>query len=444
MRTLLLSTLLALGTLGAFACSSTVEKSPADGAGGDTATEPTPCEVSSHCGSLQCLCGACQSACDGASDCSLAGESSCVGGSFESDVPELTTAFEVRVEDVDGNDLALGPDASLFVVGGKTRTTFDLSYYYPDFWLACVDEAGNVAWQVHEPNEGEVGTTSTGVGVAFDGTSVTTLSTLYSDSERTRVARFDSEGSSLGEELLLPELTVARALPNEDGLVLAGTELVSWNEGRPFMRARVERSPDTGGKWPALFQGVEGGVSQVEALAVDADGNVSVSGNLGTDPLSNESVPWVARLAPDGSPIFQTEITVSDIQHCSAGSVSVTDTGVTLVSGICEGSWLKAYSPEGTLLWERRFPNAISAVAATDKGRYVVATGIAPYPHETFNPDDDFEHAELLAFDADHRLLARVTEDGCAPFHRLMATGDGVVALARCSSGMLLAKYDIP
>ena len=64
----------------------------------------------------------------------------------------------------------------------------------------------------------------------------------------------------------------------------------------------------------------------------------------------------------------------------------------------------------------------------------------------TFNPDDDWDtaRADLLAFDAEHRLLSRVTELAYSPFHRVLATPQGVFTLANNQGDLEIAKYDLP
>jgi hypothetical protein len=414
-----------------------------NGSGGDS-EEGVACTTSAECGSLSCLCGVCQGECEGAVICSQAEGGVCVGNGPATEAVAKSAAFAVRPGQVQGNDIAPGPDGSVLVVGGATPVPIDFGTAYRDFWLARFDARGNPLWQVVEPQDE---TQSPGQSVTFgDDLLVITLSTRYVEGSRTLVRQFGIDGTRISDEQLDPELTIARQSPTDEGAWLAGSELSSTTGGRPFLRARVERLGVQTGQWPASFAGLTGSVSAVLALALDDEGNASVSGYLGIDAESNRSVPWVARLSPRGETIFETKIAVSDDSHCSADAIAVTTQGVTLSAGYCEGNWLKAFSPDGKLLWERRFPEPISALASLADGGYLVATGEASNPNGSFNPNDDWTsaHADLLAFDAEHHLLTRVTEPTCSPFHRILVTPDGVYTLASCGGELEIAKYDLP
>jgi hypothetical protein len=382
------------------------------------------CSTDLDCGALSCYCGTCRETCDGLVDCSANPEQACVAGSNPAEPP--STSVDVSVSpllldgDADVTDIARGPESSVYLTGGKGKYIADLANAYSDFWLAQIDSADEIAWEVREPiDEYE----SVGLSVAYRDGVVTTLITRFVEDDRTRLRTFSEQGEPISDEALTPEFAVARTHPTPEGTFLGGYG---------GERALVTSVGDLGGDWPAAFSGVEGSHSSVTDLAVASDGSLSVVGYMGTDPASNESVPWASRIAPNDPGVWDLRFPVSDRSHCEARGVALTRHGVTLVAGECAGNWLKGIATDGTVLWERRFAERVSAVAATATN-YFVSTGSG-------TPGIDSK-ATLLAFDEQHRLLWRVGEAGCEAFHRLLPMDGAVVAVARCDGGIGLWKY---
>ncbi len=360
------------------------------------------------------------------------------------EAPPLEVVEELRVDDVFGADLAFGPDGSLFVVGGKTEYAIDWGTSFRDFWMARVNEHFEVEFEVHEVLEAELDADSSesyGIGVAWDGVTVTTIAERYVDGERTRVRRFDADGTLLDEELLLPGYSWVRALPDGQGVVFAGSELVEWNGGRPFTEARIDRVPAAGGAWPTVFRGNDGSISEAISIAVDGAGNVSVGGILGTERSSNAGMWWLARLAPDGETLFSTEFEPDFDGRCTIDAVAVTDAGTTLAIESCEGGAVVAYSPEGDELWREETEGVTFTLAALPGG-YVLSTGEGGFGSGEYQPSR--WTAELLVYDDERRLRHRVEEPDCMPFHRLLVDEVGIIGVAECSDGMRLTKYALP
>ena len=404
------------------------------GCGGETSTSTNEtgntnwlkeCSTDLDCGTLSCYCGSCRETCGGVVDCSSSPEQACAPHSSPEDEPleDVSASPLLTDDDADITDVTRGPGSSIYVTGGKGKYQSDLSDTYSDFWLAQIDSAGELTWEVREPIDE---TDSMGISLAYSGSSgaeaLTVLSTRYVDGDRTLVRYFDAEGNAVGSEQRAPEFEVTRSHPSS----------VSFLGGFEADRAVVVPLEAPGDEWPAEFRGVDGGRSSVTDMAVASDGSVAVVGHLGTDPTSNETVPWASGLDSNGSAMWEHAFPVSDRSHCEARGVALANGGVTLVAGECSGNWLKGIARDGSVRWERHFEERIGAIATSGSG-YFVSTGTGTRGADALGT--------LLAFDEQHRLLWRVREAGCEAFHRLIPIDGAVVAVARCDDGIFVGLY---
>jgi hypothetical protein len=392
------------------------------------------CVTDAQCGDLACFCGSCRSACDAAVDCALPPAASCRGDAHgvESVSPEISLLREDP--DTFAADLATLPDGSSLLVGGAGLYEFDLTNAYRDFWLARVDEAGEIAWEFRAPLADAA---SIGRSLAVTSTNeVITVSTIFDGNDTPAFSRFDQTGAKLSDWTGEPGITRLRAASDGE-LYGAGSQLLEWRDGRPFMAAWAGRLTPDGTIWQQAREGLAGSVSNVVSLDVDVAGNVLVSGSLGTAPDSNESVPWVGSLDATGEWLWEHTFEVATRSHCDADAAVFTSDGGTLVAGGCDGQWLRRLSASGSLVWERRFPWLVTALAALEDG-YAVAMGTRG---SGGIGDGDERYARLLRFDDQHRLRWRAELPSCLNFHRLVAAPDGLFALAECEQGSALARY---
>lgn len=394
------------------------------------------CVSDDECGELSCACGTCRYECEGAIDCSLEPERACLGGGGapQAEAPEV--AFEDLNPDAYANDLVVDADGAIVLVGGTDFTSFDLSPIYPTFWLAKLDRAGNRLWQYDEAPAPDSGESATGLSVALSGDEIVALTTIYDGLDTPALRSFDAEGTLVDSWSSSPGFTRLASAPGGD-LFAAGSRLNETRAGRPFSSAWVGRLGGDAMVWEQAREGLDGSISDVDVLVADRAGQLLVGGSLGTEPDSNASVPWLARLDPDGAFLWEESLAVPEVSNCNVTAVAFTADGGSLASASCVGPWLRAYDESGEVRWERRFAGPVTALAGIADGGYAVALG-------QLDIYGGAAGATLLRYDAEHQLLWRAEQSGCYRFERLVATEQGVLALAGCDTGYRLTAYVDP
>jgi hypothetical protein len=417
------------------ACGGTT--SAREGDSGNTNWLQT-CTTDADCGALSCFCGSCRSACDAAVDCAAPPGDSCrgdAGSAAEAAEPETVQLFESA--DRFATELEALTDGSVLLVGGAGWFNLDFSNAYRDFWLARVDQTGEMVWEFREPRP-DAKSIGRSLAVTASG-EVVTLSTVFDGNDTPAFSSFDDAGTKLEDWTGVPGITRLRDA-GDGQLYGAGSQLLEWREGRPFTAAWAGRITREATIWQQTREGLSGSVSDIVSLDVDAAGNVLVAGSLGTAPDSNESVPWVGSLDAAGDWLWERTFEVAARSHCDADAAVLTSDGGALVAGGCDGQWLRRFSASGSLVWERRFPWLITALAAFEDG-YAMALGTRE-PQASF--EDDAPYAKLLRFDEQHRLRWRAERPDCRNFQQLAAAPDGLLALAECGQGSALVRYSEP
>ncbi len=423
----------ALGALLAFGCGGSTEITEV--ASGNT-NWLKQCVTDDECGGLSCACGTCRYECDGAIDCSLQPEQACLGASNVTPQAEATVLFEVADPDAYASEMAVDADGSIVLLGGAHRTTNDLAPWYPTFWLAKLDAAGELLWRHTEPSEDPLNSNAgRTLALGPDGELIA-LSTIYDGSDTSDIRRFDADGALLDRWSASPGFALLASAPGGE-LFAAGSRLLEMREGRPYSSAWVGRIAGQDTVWEQSRTGLEGGVSMVDVIATDATGQLVVGGSLGTEKVNNASVPWLARLDANGEFLWEETLAVSGRSHCDTTAVAITPDGTSLASAHCVGPWVRAYDDSGRVLWERRFGKTVTGLAGMRDGGYVVGLGYSDYATGA-------KGVELLRYDSGHRLLWRTDQPGCYLFEGIVATEQGVLALAGCATGYQLTAYADP
>jgi len=393
------------------------------------------CATDADCGDLSCYCEVCQTKCEGVLVCSLEPGKACTGA------PGAGTAGTPKklLEHVDpnsyGRDFALQSDGSSVIVGGTDFMLFDLTPTYPTFWLTKLDAMGTPQWEHSEPSPDQSNSPGLSVAVSSSG-EIVTVSTQYDGMDTPILRRFAQDGTLVDNSSSAPGFTRLRAAPDGD-LFAAGGRFIEDRAGRPFVSAWVGRLGGPDVVWEQAREGSDGSISGISSIDADEVGNLVVAGGLGVSAQDNASTPWLARLDQSGQLLWEHSVVVDELAACTGNLAVLTPAGDSLAAIACPHQAVRAYSSEGSLLWERRFPRPVTALLALSDGGYVVALGDLSAKSE---PTD----ATLQRFDARHELVWQVDQPGCQVFERLAPTEHGVLALAGCQPGYVLTEYADP
>ncbi len=398
-----------------------------------------PCNADAECGELSCACGLCRDACAGTTDCSAEPAQSCVAplASNAPPPPAPSTRAEHRDTEALALDFAVAADGSVALTGGTEPRTFDFSLTYPVFWVTLLSPQGEAFGAWRNSQAADQITTGRSVTFAPDNT-ILTLGTTY-DGADTPFLRWFIQVEQRSGWVATPGFTHIRADGAGGFLTTGSNRLNELGAPRPFMTAwmgRFEESFIEQGTlgvtpvpvWEQQRQGVDGSISNILTSIANADGELLVGGSLGTDPDSNASEPYLARLDIDGNFLWEHSVPLSEVTHCDTTAVAFTADGGSLAAIGCGSRWLRHYSAAGDLAWERRFAGGVTALAGLADGGYAVALGGGK--------------ATLQRYDVDHQLLWETSEPGCGAFTRLEETNGAVLALAQCERGYVLKWFE--
>lgn len=448
MRRCMYVALLALPLVG-FGCGKTTSREDTSG----NTNWLKPCRFDAECGGLACTCGLCREPCRAKQICGADPDEGCVdsdespeasagagsgpGPQSSTDVPAPNVIAEHRDEESLATDMAIDEKGNVTLVGGTAPLGADFQRIYPAFWLAKLNDQGQVQGQYRDyPPQGEV---NTGRSVVLTTTGTIALSTIYDGTDSPFLRYFDVDDFSAPTHtwMSLPGYSTLRS-DGADGVLAVGSRRVNEvNEQRPFMaawmgryRSNVQIDDATTLTWQKERQGLDGSISEIRVAASDRSGNLLVGGTLGTAADSNAGEPYLARLDVDGNFVWEETVNVLEVVACSATAVAFTADGGSLAGVGCNGFWIRKYDAKGESQWNRPQEHAATALVGLADGGYAVATGGSV--------------AKLQRFDAEHHLVWEKTDENCTAYTRLIETDTALVALAQCPLGYAVSWLTSP
>lgn len=292
------------------------------------------------------------------------------------------------------NDVAVDANGNVYVTGesyGGTGTKSDYATvkYAPDgtqLWARRFNGTGNrydFASAIAVDRAGNVvvtGSTNTAGNGTGTGTGSADYTTIKYDADGTQLWVRHYNGPANGEDYA-NDIAI-----DTSGYVYVTGQSAGTTKEYDYDYATVKYAPDGTFLRVKRHNGSGAGRDVAVALAIDARNNVIVTGySLGSGTYVDDDYVTI-KYSPSGTQLWRRFYTgagssydyAADLAVDASGNVVVTGTPVTV-----------KYSPGGTTLWTRTFPgNAASAVAVDGRGNAYV-TGFA------FGPTFDMDYATI-------------------------------------------------
>jgi uncharacterized delta-60 repeat protein len=196
-----------------------------------------------------------------------------------------------------------------------------------------------------------------------------------SEGEELWVARYDGGTSGYGGEAL--------ALDGDGNVCVTGSTGPSYSA---LDYATVKYDTDGSELWVATYDGPSGSDDRAAAIAIDSDGSVYVTG-ASTGVGTGYDYATI-KYDPDGNELWVARYHRPESMEDKAVGIAVSEAGLVYVTGksyLSESSYdylTLSYDPEGNLLWAKSFngsannEDAAAAIALSPEG-YPVVTGYA-------------------------------------------------------------------
>ncbi len=172
------------------------------------------------------------------------------------------------------------------------------------------------------------------------------------------LVKLDPEGASVWRQTYNHSGTLddeghGVAIAADDDIVVAGTVGFASDDQNAWV---ARYNSDGNLLWLRTFAGPAGVDDSAEAVVVDPADHVIVTGFLGIDGML-QSTMWLARLAPDGVPVWELEDTQSGV-FAAGTDVALDSTGALAVVGVALSEeqgldvLVRKYTASGELMWE--------------------------------------------------------------------------------------------
>ncbi len=258
-------------------------------------------------------------------------------------------------------DLGVDGSGNVYVTGRSegsgTGNDYATIKYGPDGteqWVARYDgpaSGSDWAWALAIDGLDHVYVTGRSYG-SSTGYDYTTIKYAPDGTERW-VARYDGPSSSSDTAWDL-------AIDASDNVYVTGG---SYGSGLRTDYATIKYRPDGTERWVARYDGPAGGGDQASALAVDASGNVYVTGQ--SEGADTDDDYATVKYGPDGSELWAARYDGPGSGHDNARDLAVDGAGNVYVTGgscdpggpdvtECDYVTIK-YGPDGTELWVARY-----------------------------------------------------------------------------------------
>jgi hypothetical protein len=345
--------------------------------------------------------------------------------------------------------MAIGPDASIYVVGGTGRVergTLEGRFgNHQSAWVARYSLGGAKIWEhTLAPVRGNDQGVVHDVVVKEDGTACV-LEHEYAGFPHLndRVRCFSAEGQERST-FELPIRWSTRLLSLGDGrLVAGGAKSLPSHGGRAYAAAWIGDALREPPGWEGTQVGTLGSYSAVTTMARAQRDEIIAGGFLGRSDKNDASWPWIAKWTASGELLWSETASHRSSSHQAVRAVTVAPDGSLLAAGFSDTSWVRRYDANGELVSEQRWPPTVQleSIAASAEG-YVVGGWSSPIPYAA-GPREP-AHWKLAASSLAGTERWSLERSDCLAVWAVAIHQGLLIALGECDGGLGLVGYEQP
>ncbi len=333
--------------------------------------------------------------------------------------------------------LAVDGSGNVIVTGISDGTHLGWNYFLGDHYTAKYAAAnGTVLWE--QRHNGSMNSDDQAPAVAVDGSGNVAV-TGWSVGENYTAKYAAADGAVLWEKRrgrVSEDYELAMAVDASGNVVVTGN---SWNGTNVDYSTAKYAAADGALLWEKRYNGPANSDDIAAAVAVDASGNVVVTGLSGNYPNADYYTAKYA--AADGALLWEKRYNGPANSGDRAAAVAVDDSGNVVVTGESEGDYYTAKytAADGALVWEKRYAgpatgNDGATAVAVDASGNVVVTGSS----DGSANGSDYYTAKYAAADGELLWEKRYNNGGAYvnyPRQGLALGPNGMVAVTGSSDG---------
>jgi len=256
-----------------------------------------------------------------------------------------------------GQGIAVDENGNVYIVGYES-VTGELS----NIWVRKYDSSGNVEWTRTHNGPGSLADMGQGIAVDRNGNVYVTGYEYHSPAESYNIwfRKYNSNGGEVWTKTYNGASNGADcgygiAVDDSGNVYVAGYETVTGVWGNIWVR---KCDPDGEEIWTKTHNGPDNGTDRGYAIAVDASGNVYVTGYEDRG-APNEDDIWVRKYNSSGGEVWTRTHNGSGDDDDEGAGIAVDGMGCVYVTGseVATGEgrniWVRKYDSNGGTIWTR-------------------------------------------------------------------------------------------